>query len=249
MNNNLSHRVHNPLHKDPGVIIGVGIILAWFAMLGINLFFPFHQKDPISYLRMLIQMHLYTGLFITAHDAMHGTVSPKRPRLNHQIGRIAATLFIFNSYGKLRPKHYAHHRHPGTEKDPDYHKGNSNFFRWYIDFLSEYISWKQILFAAITFNVLKLALPTENLVIYWIIPSFLSTFQLFYFGTFLPHMGEHKEENPHRAHSQKKNHPWAFISCYFFGYHFEHHDSPQTPWWRLWKVKEDRLEVNKLDHQ
>jgi beta-carotene ketolase (CrtW type) len=28
------------------------------------------------------------------------------------------------------------------------------------------------------------------------------------------------------------------LSCYFFGYHFEHHDSPGTPWWRLWRVKE-----------
>jgi beta-carotene ketolase (CrtW type) len=27
------------------------------------------------------------------------------------------------------------------------------------------------------------------------------------------------------------------ISCYFFGYHFEHHESPQTPWWRLYQSK------------
>jgi beta-carotene/zeaxanthin 4-ketolase len=27
-------------------------------------------------------------------------------------------------------------------------------------------------------------------------------------------------------------------SCYFFGYHWEHHHSPATPWWELWKVKE-----------
>ncbi len=68
------------------------------------------------------------------------------------------------------------------------------------------------------------------------IPAGLSTLQLFYFGTYLPHMGE--ETNAHHSHSQSKNHLWAFISCYFFGYHFEHHDSPGTPWWRLWRVKE-----------
>jgi beta-carotene ketolase (CrtW type) len=31
---------------------------------------------------------------------------------------------------------------------------------------------------------------------------------------------------------------WAFVSCYFFGYHYEHHDSPATPWWLLWRVKD-----------
>ncbi|MEL7193577.1 MAG: fatty acid desaturase, partial [Bacteroidota bacterium] len=37
---------------------------------------------------------------------------------------------------------------------------------------------------------------------------------------------------------QKRNHMWAFLTCYFFGYHFEHHDSPNTPWWKLWELKE-----------
>ena len=31
----------------------------------------------------------------------------------------------------------------------------------------------------------------------------------------------------------------AMVSCYFFGYHFEHHDSPGTPWWKLYAVKND----------
>jgi beta-carotene ketolase (CrtW type) len=86
---------------------------------------------------------------------------------------------------------------------------------------------------AILFNVLKLWLPQSNLLLFWVAPSLLSTFQLFYFGTYLPHKGEH--DNRHQSRSQKKNHVAAFFSCYFFGYHYEHHDSPGTPWWRLWK--------------
>jgi beta-carotene ketolase (CrtW type) len=27
------------------------------------------------------------------------------------------------------------------------------------------------------------------------------------------------------------------LSCYFFGYHYEHHESPQTPWWKLYQIK------------
>jgi hypothetical protein len=35
--------------------------------------------------------------------------------------------------------------------------------------------------------------------------------------------------------AEKKNHVLAFFSCYFFGYHYEHHHSPGTPWWMLWR--------------
>jgi beta-carotene ketolase (CrtW type) len=51
----------------------------------------------------------------------------------------------------------------------------------------------------------------------------------------MPHHGEH--ENKHQSATLKKNHFLAFITCYFFGYHFEHHDSPGTPWWKLWQLK------------
>lgn len=226
-------------HSLTGVYIGIGVILLWTATLLFNFQYEVNWTNPLTYLLILIQTHLFTGLFITAHDAMHNTVAPGRKQLNRIIGTIATTLFVFNSYKQLRPKHHKHHKHVGTADDPDFHSGNPNFFLWYWDFLKEYITWKQILLAAITFNLLKLVFPQENVILYWIIPSLLSTLQLFYFGTFVPHMGEHAADNHHKAHTQGKNHLWAFLSCYFFGYHYEHHDSPGTPWWRLWQMKEE----------
>ena len=150
-------------------------------------------------------------------------------------GWIAAILFSYNFYWKLFPKHHEHHRYVATDKDPDYH-ASGKFFRWYLSFIFQYLNGWQFLLMAVTFNLLKLVLPTENLIIFWMVPAGLSTLQLFFFGTFLPHMGE--KTNEHHSSSQPKNHFWAFISCYFFGYHFEHHNSPGTPWWRLWRVKE-----------
>ncbi|MEM7654710.1 MAG: fatty acid desaturase [Bacteroidota bacterium] len=226
--------------SQKGVLIGLTIIVLWSICLAFNLTMEVNYASPLPYLMILVQMHLFTGLFITAHDAMHGAVSPKQPKLNHFIGKLAATLFLFNSYKTLRPKHYEHHRFAGTDQDPDFHRGNENFFIWYFQFLKQYLSIWQFLAAAITFNVGKLFLPQENWILFWIIPSILSTFQLFYFGTYVPHMGE--QDNPHHATSQRKNHVWAFLSCYFFGYHYEHHDSPVTPWWLLWKVKEANTE-------
>jgi beta-carotene ketolase (CrtW type) len=120
-----------------------------------------------------------------------------------------------------------------TALDPDYHNGN--FLSWYVTFIKNYLSVWQVVFMAMLFNVLKLCIPQQNLLLFWVLPSLMSTMQLFYFGTYLPHQGEHS--NRHQSRSQGKNHVVAFFSCYFFGYHYEHHDSPATPWWLLWKMK------------
>ncbi|MBC8111582.1 MAG: fatty acid desaturase [Verrucomicrobia bacterium] len=225
------------MKNNTGVWIAAVIILFWISLLIILLNFPIDFKSPLTYLFVLLQTHLYTGLFITAHDAMHGVVAPQNLQLNTFVGRLCSTLFMFNAYKKLFPKHHEHHKFVATEQDPDYHTGG--FFVWYFHFVKQYLTVWQFVGAAITFNVLKIWLPQENLILYWIVPSVLSTLQLFYFGTYLPHQGEH--DNKHFSKSQSKNHLWAFVSCYFFGYHYEHHDSPGTPWWLLYKEKEKNL--------
>lgn len=222
--------------SNTGAYIGLTVILLWFAAMSFALQWELNFKSPLTYFLILILTHLYTGLFITAHDAMHGTVS-KNLSVNHAIGHACSLLFSFNFYRKLFPKHHEHHKYVATDKDPDYHGGN--FFVWYFSFLKQYVNIWQILLMAITFNVLKLFLDTENLIVFWMIPAVLSTLQLFYFGTYLPHRGEHNKENIHKSRSQKLNHLKAFFTCYFFGYHYEHHASPGTPWWQLWKVKEE----------
>jgi beta-carotene ketolase (CrtW type) len=221
--------------NSKGVFIALLIIGIWFFSLYFLLQTQVDLLNPWVYLGIAVQMHLYTGLFITAHDAMHGLVSENK-RLNHAIGWFSALLFSYNFYWKLFPKHHEHHRFVATDNDPDYHP-SENFFIWYWSFITTYVSIWQILLMAVTFNVLKLFIPQANLIVFWMLPAILSTLQLFYFGTYLPHKGDHS--NKHHSGSQAKNHIWAFISCYFFGYHYEHHDSPGTPWWRLWKVKEN----------
>ena len=225
----------NPV--DPkGLAIGWTIILLWFVSLSILLQLTISWASPWVYLGILVQMHLYTGLFITAHDAMHGVVSSHKKN-NDLTGWIAAILFSFNFYKRLFPRHHAHHRHVATSQDPDYHD-SGNFLIWYISFIRQYVTVWQILLMAVTFNILKLFFNTENLIVFWMLPAILSTFQLFYFGTYLPHRGDH--DNKHHSDTQSKNHLWAFVSCYFFGYHYEHHDAPGTPWWRLWREKEKK---------
>lgn len=218
--------------RNAGVIIAFIVIGLWALCLTYLLNIELSQAHPIIYLLIFVQMHLYTGLFITAHDAMHGTVSSSKS-VNFFIGQICTALYAAFSFNKLLKKHHEHHRHVHSDLDPDYHKGS--FISWYIKFMKEYLTIWQIIIMAIAFNVLKIWVSELNLLIFWVLPSLLSTLQLFYFGTWLPHHGEH--DNLHHSRTQKKNHPLAFLSCYFFGYHFEHHDAPGTPWWLLWKLR------------
>lgn len=221
-----------------GTFIAILILLSWAAHLLYILLFQAVNPAEISFwVHILLQSWLFTGLFITAHDSMHGTVSRNRT-LNYFLGFLSTMLYAGMWYPMLIKKHRAHHAWPGTEKDPDYHVGNQNFFVWWFSFMKAYLTLWQIIIMAVLFNVGLIFFTELQLIVLWIIPAFLSTFQLFYFGTYLPHRLPHTEEMlPHNARTQKRNHLWAFVSCYFFGYHSEHHDSPRTPWWQLYRMK------------
>lgn len=220
-----------------GLLIAFLIISLWFVHLFYLLIFVEVSFAPIMLIHIAIQTYLYTGLFITAHDAMHGLVSSNRT-LNNIVGQSATWLFAALSYSRLNMKHHLHHRFPGEETDPDYSTQTQNFWRWWFSFLKNYVSWWQIITMAIVFNVLQIWINQQNLIVFWVLPSVLATFQLFYFGTYRPHKLPHTESMmPHNARSQKESHLWAMLSCYFFGYHYEHHESPQTPWWKLYRIK------------
>jgi beta-carotene ketolase (CrtW type) len=195
--------------------------------------------NPWMYGHILVQGYFYTGLFITGHDAMHRSVS-KRRWLNNLVGYISVFLFAGMSYGRLIKNHRKHHEFPGTEKDPDFYTRSQNFFAWWFMFMVRYTTLWQILILAAIFNLLKYigGIAESSLIVFWIIPAFLATFQLFYFGTYEPHKHPHTEHmGKHRARTQRKNHLRAMLTCYFFGYHIEHHVHPGQPWWKLYQIK------------
>ena len=221
-----------------GVFIASAILLLWTG----HLFYALSQVEinpvsPLFYLHILIQTYLFTGLFITGHDAMHGTVSRFRP-VNNSIGFISVFLYAGMWYPRLIKNHRLHHQFTGTENDPDYAPGNQNFFAWWARFMMKYLTVIQLVLMAVLFNIFKIWFPVSGILVFWVLPAVLSTFQLFFFGTYLPHKKPHTEGmQPHNARTLKKNHIWAMMSCYFFGYHYEHHESPGTPWWQLYRSK------------
>ena len=221
-----------------GLFIALIIIGLWGLSLSILLTLNVADSSiALIPVYILCQVFLYTGLFITAHDAMHGTVCPVHPRINNIIGTIAVRLYALFSYRKLLEKHWEHHRTPASDTDPDFHDGHhSGFFAWYLRFMKTYLSWKQIIGMAIVFQIMEygLKISSLNLVLFWVSPALLSTLQLFYFGTYLPHRTPTDGyNNPHRAQSNAYSTFCSFITCYHFGYHWEHHEYPYIPWWRL----------------
>ena len=149
----------------------------------------------------------------------------------------AAALYAAFPFRKLRAAHAHHHRSPASALDPDYHDGSHpSFARWYLRFFAAYFSWSQVLIMTVLFQLLYrgLGLSMRALILFWVVPSLLSTLQLFYFGTYRPHREpERGYEDLHRARSNEFSPLVSFLTCYHFGYHWEHHEYPQLPWWRL----------------
>lgn len=219
-------------HAYLGVLIAVVVIAVWLSSLSLLLSWNFAWSNPLVYLMIFVQMHLYTGLFITAHDAMHGTISSNKT-VNNFIGYLSVFLYAGFFYNRLYAKHHKHHSHVHTEEDPDF--APHGFWKWYLRFMLNYVTVIQLIIMAAAFNVLQIWFEQQNLLLFWVLPSLLSTFQLFYFGTYQPHKGDH--ENEYHSSTLQKNHLLAFFTCYFFGYHLEHHQKPATPWWQLYKTK------------
>lgn len=230
------HSVKDKHFSNKGIYIALLVIASWAAF--ISFAFSYHTS-PLNLWNIpiiLILTHLYTGLFITAHDSMHGTVS-NSSWINDLIGTICVILYACFSYKKLKEKHHSHHKFVTSHKDPDYQ--NANFFIWFLKFMKNYMTIWQIILMAALYNFMHLfgGVPKINLILFWIIPPVLSSLQLFYFGTYLPHKNPEEIENNYKSRTQNLNFFLGFISCYFFGYHYEHHAKPYIPWWKLWKEK------------
>lgn len=222
-----------------GLGLAAALIVAWLALHVATVFFYSWTPLKVVAAPLLVAMlcWLYVGLFIVAHDCMHGSLVPFAPRVNRAVGRLCLWLYAGFDFDRLNKEHHLHHRHAGTEQDPDFDAVHSgSFWRWYVAFFSHYVSWREIIVisAIVWFYLLVLGAPVVNLLVFWSLPAILSSLQLFYFGTYLPHRPtEQPFQDRHRAHSSTYSWWVSLLTCFHFGYHHEHHVSPSTPWWRL----------------
>jgi beta-carotene ketolase (CrtW type) len=239
MANPQKNRELNPQDLS-GILIALIVIVVWAALFVYSIFFHelTFERFPVTVLLILALTFLNTGLFITAHDAMHGIITPRWPKLNHGVGALCVFLYAGFNYSFMKREHHFHHAHPGVVgQDPDFHGANrASYLAWYLHFFYHYFRWWQlagILAVAVSMQVF-LGAAQWNPLTFWALPGVLSSFQLFTFGTWLPHRNlKIPFADWHRARSNDYPAWLSFLTCYHFGYHWEHHEWPFVPWWKL----------------
>jgi beta-carotene/zeaxanthin 4-ketolase len=244
--------IDQPSDQDVSVRSATGLVLAAAVMsvlAGLHIYGVFFfdltsQPLWLAAIMVLVQCWLYVGLFIIAHDCMHGSLWPGHPRAHRIIGQICVGFYAGFSYRELLKNHMLHHKHAGTANDPDFAEPQpASFLAWYWNFMTEYMGVKPIAVMAVQSALYFLVIDADftNGLVFWVLPAVLSSLQLFTFGTYLPHRpGTHAFEDRHNARSNDYP-PWlSLLTCFHFGYHHEHHLKPGEPWWRLPSVRRGR---------
>lgn len=232
-------------------VIGLGLALvifgSWLTVHGYAMFsFGLTWGSlPIALGLAALQCWLSVGLFIISHDAMHGSLAPGRPTLNSAVGATLLILYAGFGWRKMRDAHFEHHRKPGSAEDPDFDADNPRSFgRWYLTFLRRYFGWKSAVYISgiVAMYWLVFDVPVEKIVLLFSLPAIASSLQLFYFGTFRPHRhGAVEFADRHNARSESFGVIASLASCFHFGYHHEHHQRPDLPWWALPRARRAAL--------
>ena len=216
--------------------------ICWLITLVLGLRMELTQLHPLLITGwVLCRTFLHTGLFILAHDAMHNSLVPGRPVINHRIGRVCLWLYAGLNYDTCRANHRRHHLMPESDGDPDFCPGNNQkVLAWLVRFLRNYLNLAQLTRLGIVLIVLSLSTPviqSDALVavaMTYLLPLMISTAQLFFVGTYLPHRKDHTHVTNEVLIKSLQLHPFvSLLACYHFGYHREHHDNPKAPWFRL----------------
>lgn len=223
--------------------IGLGLLgLLWAAWIMLHIYAVFFFEFSISNalfipLIMAALCWLSVGLFIAAHDAMHGSLLPGYPRLNDAIGSVILALYAGFGWRKMRGAHWDHHKYSGSDKDPDFNADNPrSFWPWYAKFFSEYFGIWSVLYVLFVVAIYMLIFDAAyaNIIIFYGVPAIASSVQLFAFGTYMPHHhGPDAFADHHNARSNDYGYLASLLSCFHFGYHHEHHLRPHVPWWAL----------------
>lgn len=222
----------------------LAIVIGWSSSLLLLLLLPLEGTWPTTgwlLPAVLIRAFLQTGLFIVAHDAMHGSLLPSSRLWNDRIGRLALGLYAGLPWEGCRRNHRHHHQAPGSATDPDHHDGRQQGAgAWYLRFMASYLSPHQMGWLLGSWLLVLLALGPHTthlpvrLLLFWTLPLLISSWQLFLIGSYLPHReASGRSGDRHHAASLAWPEALSLLACFHFGYHWEHHDDPRLPWYRL----------------
>ena len=233
-----------------GLQLGILIGISWLVTLFIGLRMELNQLHPLLITAwILARSFLHTGLFILAHDAMHNSLVPGHGLINQRAGRLCLWLYAGLNYDDCKANHRKHHLMPESEADPDYCPiENPSVLAWLIRFLRNYLNPAQLARLSIVLMSLSLVAQAHqanlfvNIFVSYLLPLLISTSQLFFVGTYLPHRKGRHQRGGEVSTKSLNLHPFlSLIACYHFGYHCEHHNNPKTPWFLLPELRTSRF--------
>ncbi len=226
-----------PFRTAKGILYAALILGGWASVHIYSVFF--HDLSAPIWMTVgliALQCWLYTGVFIVAHDTMHGTLFRGHERANAALGTLILFVYAGFNWRYMREAHLDHHKFPGTPQDPDFNADDPvHFWPWYVKFFTQYFGAQQLLIL-IGFTLTYIFIFNAaylNTIIMWAVPAILSSVQLFYFGTYLTHRRGAPFDDAHNARSNNFPKWLSLLTCFHFGYHHEHHLYPAEPWWRL----------------
>lgn len=223
------------------LVLAATILFAWIGSLIACLLVSPHQLSWWGlFVVVLLRSQLQTGLFIVAHDAMHGVLWRERPPWNDAIGALALGLYAGLPYERCRRNHHRHHRLTASPGDPDFPADQrAGFWLWYSQFMAGYLCRRQmqtLLCGWALLGSVAIRLNTSawiSVVAFCVVPLLLSSLQLFLFGTYLPHRCQRWPRCARQPRSLDLPVWLSLLTCFHFGYHREHHDHPGLSWFQL----------------
>lgn len=178
----------------------------------------------------------FTGLFILAHEAIHGLLWPGHPRASHALGAVFAFAYAFMDYRTLRGRHGEHHAAPGGPSDPDAHP-SGRFAPHLAAFVLRYLNLPQVALLVLAGNRLGAAGHTRAMLLAWVVPLVGSTLVIFSLGIHFVHhpalVRRGLADPRHHAVAVDLGPVLSFATVLFFNYHWLHHEHPHLTWAQL----------------
>lgn len=224
------------LRPPPGTAalnLGLGAVF----LASIPLSFAAIERAPLAALGLVPWMTFaFTGLFILAHEAIHGLLWPGHPRAAHALGALFAFAYAFMDYRTLRARHFEHHADPGGGGDPDAH-ASGRFAPHLAVFVLRYLNLPQVALLVLAGSRLGAAGHGRALLLAWVVPLVCSTLLIFWLGIHLVHhpalIRRGLADARHRAATVDLGPFLSFATVLFFNYHWLHHEHPHLTWAQL----------------
>ena len=210
------------------MLVALAILGAWTTSQVTLLLAPLHGPGDLAWAipGFLLQTWLFTGLFITAHDAMHGTVSPSRPRLNRALGASAPRCTPPSASGSCCPRTTPTTTTPARPAPtPTSTTGSGRLRGLVLTFMRRYLRVRQIIILTLVPGAAPRAGPAVEPAALLVAPSLASNPALRLRDLPHPSGAEGGHTNPHNARTVDL--PVCSAGDPTTGYHEEHHESPR----------------------